>query len=210
MAISRHIFLTQRAEPLPRWLEAFPNAEILKPGAMAARPDALVWLHLDPTRVDIADQVRTVVSTAFGNPVVTLSNQPNDSEGLACLEAGAVGYISALAVPDMMRQVVSVVENGGLWVGPRLMMRLRAALAGQRPFLGEADKLTALSQREKEVALAVAAGASNKEIARIMGITERTVKAHLSAIFERLKIGNRVQLSILVNGERQTVNEAVH
>ncbi len=210
MAIRRHIFLTQRAEPLPRWLEAFPDAEILKPGAMAARPDALVWLHLSPADADVAGQVRTAVSTAFGNPVVILSNQPNDNEGLACLEAGAVGYVSALSVPEMLHQVVSVVENGGLWVGPGLMMRLRGALAGQRAIRNETDKLAVLSQREKEVAQAVAGGASNKEIARIMGITERTVKAHLSAIFDRLQISNRVQLSILVNGDRQAVIESVH
>jgi len=88
-------------------------------------------------------------------------------------------------------------------VGPELMRRLRTALAGQRaPAQSEADQLVALSRREKEVALAAAAGASNKEIARALGITERTVKAHLSAIFKSLGIRNRVQLSVLVNGER--------
>ncbi|OIO76824.1 MAG: DNA-binding response regulator [Hydrogenophilales bacterium CG03_land_8_20_14_0_80_62_28] len=199
----RHLFLSERSVPLPRWLEAFPAAEIVKPAALAVKVGpVMVWLHLS-SRTDVAQQVLATVAAAAGNPVVALANTPNDADGLACLEAGAAGYISALAAPEMMRQVVGVVANGGLWVGPELMRRLRTALAGQRaPAQSEADQLVVLSQREKEVAQAVAAGASNKEIARALGITERTVKAHLSAIFKSLGIRNRVQLSVLVNGER--------
>ena len=199
----RHLFLSERSVPLPRWLEAFPAAEIVKPAALAVKVGpVMVWLHLS-SRTDVAQQVLATVAAAAGNPVVALANTPNDADGLACLEAGAAGYISALAAPEMMRQVVGVVANGGLWVGPELMRRLRTALAGQRaPAQSEADQLVVLSQREKEAAQAVAAGASNKEIARALGITERTVKAHLSAIFKSLGIRNRVQLSVLVNGER--------
>ena len=199
----RHLFLSERSVPLPRWLEAFPAAEIVKPAALAVKVGpVMVWLHLS-SRTDVAQQVLATVAAAAGNPVVALANTPNDADGLACLEAGAAGYISALAAPEMMRQVVGVVANGGLWVGPELMRRLRTALSGRRaPAQSEPEKLVVLSQREKEVAQAVAAGASNKEIARVMGITERTVKAHLSAIFKNLNIRNRVQLSVLVNGER--------
>jgi two-component system nitrate/nitrite response regulator NarL len=211
MAIERHIFLTERSRPLARWLEAFPKAEVCRPGALSLKQgDALIWLHLAADGFSVTDQVRSIVSAASGAPVVVLANSPGETQGLACLEAGAVGYVTALAAPGMLRQVVSVVENGGLWVGPELMLRLRTALSGQRPGYVTKDKLAGLSQREREVALAVAAGSSNKEIARIMGITERTVKAHLSAIFERLKINNRVQLSIMVNGERASQPEVIH
>jgi DNA-binding NarL/FixJ family response regulator len=205
MTIRQHVFLTQRAEPLPRWLEAFPGAWIIKPESLHVdNSPVMVWLHLGLTSTNVSDQVKTAVNAANGNPVVVLANMPNDEEGLICLEAGAVGYISAIAVPEMMQQVVGVIDNGGLWVGPELMKRLRTALAAQRAVpQDETDRLALLSQREKEVALAVAAGASNKEIARNLGITDRTVKSHLTAIFERLRINNRVQLSVLVNGDRQ-------
>ncbi len=211
MSRRRHLFLTERAVPLPRWLEAFPAAEMAKPDAFAVKSRSdMIWLHLSSAGAEVARQVRATVSTAAGNPVVVLSNIPNDVDGLICLEAGAAGYISALAAPEMLRQVVDVVANGGLWVGPELMMRLRTALAGQRSAQLESDQLAALTRRQKEVALAAAAGVSNKQIARVMGITERTVKAHLSAIFACLKIGNRVQLSNLVNGERPALKATVH
>jgi len=60
--------------------------------------------------------------------------------------------------------------------------------------------LDKLSQRERQVAEAVARGSTNKEIARVMAITERTVKAHLTASFEKLGVRDRMQLSLLVNG----------
>jgi len=97
--------------------------------------------------------------------------------------------------------IETVVDNGGLWVGPDLLQRLLVAL-GRRP--GAQSKgnsqLDKLSQREREVALAVAGGATNKEVAQKLAITERTVKAHLHQVFEILKVRDRLQLSILING----------
>ena len=57
-----------------------------------------------------------------------------------------------------------------------------------------------LTEREREVAIAVAQGASNKEIARQLDITERTIKAHVGAILEKLGVRDRLQLSLIVNG----------
>ncbi|MBW8327654.1 MAG: response regulator transcription factor [Thiobacillus sp.] len=124
---------------------------------------------------------------------------PEDDQGMAALAAGASGYCSALTLPAVLRQVAGVVEHGGLWVGPQLMRRLMqglAARAGDTP----GPVLDRLSQRERQVAEAVARGATNKEIARVMGITERTVKAHLSAAYEKLGVRDRMQLSLVVHG----------
>jgi DNA-binding NarL/FixJ family response regulator len=64
------------------------------------------------------------------------------------------------------------------------------------------DWAAPLTERERQVAQAVAAGASNKEIARQLGITERTIKAHTGAIFEKLAVRDRLQLSLLVHGRQ--------
>lgn len=225
MDMERHIFLTRRAKEVERWREAFPDAEVVAYSNIGtiyiSRPGvALIWLHLapepGPSEVSVAapaaperrgeegpaELVRLAIKIAPGCPVVVLSNQLDQDEGLTCLEAGASGYTNALSNPEVLRQIAMVVENGGLWVGPELMGRLRTSLANKHPNeVREMEKtLSALSPREREVALAVASGASNKEVARDMGITERTVKAHLTAIFERLGVRDRMQLSILING----------
>lgn len=198
--MTRHLFLTRRAQPLARWLEAFPEAGVSSSVMSGNSGGTLLWLHLESGDKQPAERVVAAAASAPSCIIVVLANEPNQAEGLACLEAGAAGYTSALATPDLLRQVASVVENGGLWVGPELMHRLRAALADKKAEVDTAGTLVELSPREREVAMAVASGATNKEVARAMGITERTVKAHLSAIFERLGVRDRMQLSILVNG----------
>jgi DNA-binding NarL/FixJ family response regulator len=201
----RHIFLTDRAEPLPNWRAAFPGAEVLAfpilGEVLVDKPvDVLVWVHVQPDGGNPLDRLRAAALAAPGCRRVVLANVPSEAEGSALLEAGAAGYTSALANPDLLQQVATVVAHGGLWVGPELMQRLLAALAGlPRPLAGK-GLLDRLSSREREVALAVARGESNKEIARNLGISERTVKAHLSAAFESLGVRDRLQLAIAVNG----------
>ena len=99
----------------------------------------------------------------------------------------------------MLQQVSTVVSNEGLWVGPSLLQRLiRATGPRVERARGDTPDLNALSQREIEVAQHVGNGASNKEIARSLHITERTVKAHLSAIFQKIGVRDRLQLAIFM------------
>lgn len=210
MPMSRHVFFSPRPQPIPRWIEAFPGARVVC-GADSTHVDAamlsdasVVWLHV--AEEDGAEWVRRVREHAGGTPVVVLSNVPEDDQGLAVLAAGAVGYSSALTEPVVLQQVASVVENGGLWVGVRLMRRLMQSLATRSPSPPHAS-LDRLSEREREVAEAASRGSTNKEIARAMGITERTVKAHLSASFDKLGVRDRLQLALFIKGvEDSTVS----
>jgi DNA-binding NarL/FixJ family response regulator len=202
--MKKQIFLTRRDVPLPGWLAAFPGAEVRPyPAArekLAETGSALIWLHIDNHVKKPGAVVAAAVASAPGCPVVVLSNVPHDDEGLAVLETGASGYTGALAVADVLRQIETVVENGGLWVGPELLRRLLVALAGREARPQTDGRLGHLTPREREVARAVAAGATNKEIAHRLDIAERTVKAHLAAVFHALKVRDRLQLSLLVNG----------
>ena len=115
------------------------------------------------------------------------------------MERGALGYCHSHAGPAMLHQVATVVSNQGLWVGPSLLNRLIRAAQEKAPETAEADvALEDLSPREREVAELVGTGATNKEIARKLDITERTVKAHLSAVFTKLKVRDRLQLVLLM------------
>ncbi|NTV96656.1 MAG: response regulator transcription factor [Thiobacillus sp.] len=199
-----NIFATNRQAPVSGWLTAFPEARVvsrLETPAVLPAGSALVWLHVDAGE-DVAGLVGGLSDWAPLCPVVVLANQPDAAEGLAALTAGAAGYASALAAPEVLRQIFEVVDRGGTWVGQELMQRLLAALA-KHGGKGEVPGLEKLTAREREVALAVAAGASNKEISTRLEITERTVKSHLSAIFHILGVRDRLQLSVLINGIRK-------
>ena len=200
------LFLTHRAEAIPRWLDAFPDALVMhdrdvQVTQLIAAP--LVWLHLNGDSANDLARVQAVRALAPGCRIVALSNVPDDEQGLAMLAAGVVGYCSALTLPAVLQQVAGVVEQGGLWVGPHLLQRLMGGLAAQAP-ARPAGLLHTLSQRERQIAEAVARGGTNKEIARVMGITERTVKAHLTAAYEKLGVRDRMQLSLLIHGVEES------
>ena len=94
-----------------------------------------------------------------------------------------------------------MITNGGVWMGQDLLKRLievSTSLAGNQA--AQVDKhLNRLTKREKQVAIEAAKGLSNKEISRILKITERTVKAHLSSTFERLGAKDRLHLALMLN-----------
>jgi two-component system nitrate/nitrite response regulator NarL len=211
--MKRHVFLTARAQPIPRWLEAFPDALILCGqvpfliDVAVLKEASVIWLHIAIEGDSGATWVEEIVASIGSTPVVVLSNVPDHAQGMAVLASGASGYCSALSLPAVLRQVAGVVEHGGLWVGPQLMRRFMQGLAARRNGNIE-PTLELLTPRERQVAEAASSGSTNKEIARTMGITERTVKAHLSAAFEKLGVRDRMQLSLLINGVEASTHTA--
>ncbi|PKO51881.1 MAG: DNA-binding response regulator [Betaproteobacteria bacterium HGW-Betaproteobacteria-21] len=194
-----HLFLTPDSQLLPRWKEAFSDARSAAhlPADTAVDGPTVVWVStlLDGWAARVA-QARS----SAGVPVVVISQQPCQAEGLDALDAGAQGYCHALATPAMLREVALVVGHGGLWVGPELVARAIRATASRvtAPADDPQSLLSRLSEREREVASAVSRGLTNKEVAAHLAITERTVKAHLSAIFEKLAVRDRMQLALMM------------
>lgn len=206
-----HFFLSCPALSVPeRWCEAFVSGQVMDLPAVLAclrRPSAhmrLVWLSSEDTHW--MEHLRQIQQAQPSARVVLLSNRPDMREGLSALNEGVCGYTHAYAIPELLREVALVVEHGGLWVGPDLMRRLVGSTRQvlERKGALPADRLTgasstdagwgALSARESEVAHAVSAGRSNKEVAALLHISERTVKAHLGAVYEKLGVRDRLQL----------------
>lgn len=202
--MSRDIFIGDRPDAMaPRWRGAFPDLVLADSvGGIDALSDAdNVWIVTDLP--DWKAQIES--ASAAGATVVGLSLNPAQEEGLQALEAGARGYLHALATAEVLQQVVTAVRSGGLWVGPellRLVVRtVSARLSDGRP--PNSSLLDSLTPRERQVAMAVVTGASNKEVARSLDITERTVKAHLGVVFEKLGVRDRLQLALRL-GNTQT------
>jgi len=197
-----HSFISAQGNLLPRWLEAFPQA--VGKVSRGGTPPSLVWVRLQGD-APAAGQIEAARQLAGEPPLVVLSDQPSDEEALNCFALGVRGYCNSHAVPELLQRVADVVLQGGLWIGESLMQRLLQGTARMplpAPAGAPPDWAALLTGREREVALAVAEGASNKEIARQLGITERTIKAHTGAIFEKLGVRDRMQLSLVVHGRR--------
>jgi two-component system nitrate/nitrite response regulator NarL len=195
---TEHLFLSAAGGMLPRWKTAFPDARC----RALADPEweseaALVWLRLDGV-ASLAEQI-AAVRRRTGSALVVMSDRPGDDEGVSVFANAARGYCNSHADAEVLRQVAGVVSQGGLWIGEALMQRLLQASQG-RSLTGAAtaDWQQGLTERERQIALIVANGVPNKEIGRRFGITERTVKAHVSAILGKLQVRDRLQLALIV------------
>jgi DNA-binding NarL/FixJ family response regulator len=132
---------------------------------------------------------------------LALADAPQEQQGLHLFGLGVRGYGHTLSPAVMLCLMVDTVRNDGVWVGAALMAQLIGTLSHVMPEKSPIDGWRdALSLREREVVEQLLTGASNKLIAREMGISERTVKAHLSAVFEKLDVTDRLQLLLKVRG----------
>lgn len=125
---------------------------------------------------------------------------------LAALAAGAMGCCSPELDTEQVRRILTIVDEGGVWISnaalPQLLQRLRSKSAAAAPVQDvsvNANTLPELTQREREIARMVASGDSNKVIARKLNITDRTVKAHLTTVFQKLNVRDRLQLALYVS-----------
>jgi DNA-binding NarL/FixJ family response regulator len=169
-------------------------------GIPASQP-GILWFRLRAG--EVIGAVLPRLGLAERQHLVLLCDEPDEGMVMQALSAGAAGCCNTHAAPEVLKQVAIVVGNGGLWIGQSLLQRLvgsTARILGQRT--GEArhdDWAALLSEREIQVARQVASGASNREIASQLSISERTVKAHLTSIFEKLGLRDRLQLSLKIN-----------
>lgn len=149
------------------------------------------------------DSLAAALNADAGMRPIVLSARPTAQEGLHWLRRGARGYCNRLASAEVLLAVLETVESGRVWAGPEVNDHLlqSALAAGPAASSPEPDRFALLTPREQTIARQVADGHSNKVIAADSGISERTVKAHLNAIFRKTGIRNRVQLALALAGE---------
>jgi DNA-binding NarL/FixJ family response regulator len=205
------IFVSTLPKLISGWAEAFPDALLVKDvlevssnlEIVASYSAALIfWLHINNSQKDLLPAAIAKLLQSYPDAkVVVLANTPSHAETLQALSAGAMGYAHAYSAPEMLKEIRTVINHGGIWLGQQLLKRLiesSVKLTGNRSELVD-ELLGRLTSREKEVAIEASKGLSNKEIARALDITERTVKAHLAKSFERLGVKDRLQLALTLN-----------
>jgi DNA-binding NarL/FixJ family response regulator len=132
--------------------------------------------------------------------VVVLTTFDTDENVLRALRAGASGFLLKDTPPAQIVDAVRRVAAGDPILSPGVTRRLMARVTEEAGSAGRARAvLRALSPREHEVALELARGRSNAEIAADLGMTVATVKAHVSHVLAKLELGNRTQIALLVH-----------
>jgi len=129
--------------------------------------------------------------------ILLFSNVPSAQEGMQWFQKGIKGYLNTFANPDRIEQAVHTILSGNIWLGQSVMQSMIDAISEQVSSNNDGWK-TALTEREIETVQGILAGKSNLEIANQMDISERTVKAHVHNILEKLNAKDRLNLVIKI------------
>jgi DNA-binding NarL/FixJ family response regulator len=139
--------------------------------------------------------------------VIVLTTFQADEQVMSALRAGAAGFLLKDTPPAEIVSAVRLVAFGEAMLSPSvtrtLLSHIGDAEASERRRIAE-QRLAVLTDREREVALAVGSGASNAEVASSLFMSEATVKSHVSRLFTKLEVANRVHIAIVVHDAGQS------
>jgi len=170
------------------------------------RPD-VVLMDIRMPKMDGITATTALRSLDRPPQVIVLTTFQADEQVVAALRAGASGFLVKDTPPAEIISAVRLVAAGDAIVSPSVTRTLLSHFgdtqATQRHRAATA-RLAALTEREREVAAAVGAGASNAEIAASLFMSEATVKAHVSRLLSKLDATNRVQVAIVVHDAAST------
>jgi DNA-binding NarL/FixJ family response regulator len=185
--------------------EGFPEADVVEAESSAG---ALEVLH-GGTKVDLAlvdvrmpdldglELLRAIKGEWAEMPVIMLSTYENAPYVKRALADGASGYLLKDATPEDLSQAINVAMSGsGNVLSPRVIQNLFEDQQGGSNDSSRRNEYS-LTQREHDILAQLAEGRSNREIAQSLFLSEKTVKAHLAAIFRKLGVTNRTQAAMM-------------
>ncbi|MEO8291682.1 MAG: response regulator transcription factor [Actinomycetota bacterium] len=182
--------------------EGFPDADVSEAGSAAAALVILRAEKVDMALVDVRmpdldglDLLRTVKAEWPDIPVIMLSTYENAPYVKRALSDGASGYLLKDATPEDLSQAINVAMSGsGNVLSPRVIQNLFDD-AESNSHNGRRSEFS-LTQRENDILGLLSEGRSNRDIAGNLFLSEKTVKAHLAAIFRKLGVTNRTQAAM--------------
>jgi len=185
--------------------EGFPDADVIEAESSAAALEAMrtsekVDLALVDVRMPDLDglELLKALKTEWAEmPVIMLSTYENAPYVKRALADGAAGYLLKDATPEDLTQAINVAMSGsGNVLSPRVIQNLFEDQESGTASGGRRSEYS-LTQREHDILALLAEGRSNREIAGRLYLSEKTVKAHLAAIFRKLGVTNRTQAAMM-------------
>ena len=173
------------------------NGEEAVAKAEAFRPD-VVLMDLEMPVMDGVEATRQLQERLPETPVIILTAFDTDDRIIGAVEAGARGYLLKGATRDEIFRAIRVAREGGTLLQPAVASKLLRHVNAPRERSGPET----LSEREREVLALLVDGLMNKEIARRLTVSERTVKFHVGSILAKLGVPNRAAAVRVALGQK--------
>jgi two-component system nitrate/nitrite response regulator NarL len=174
--------------------------------AAATQPDVILLDNHMPG-VSGVDALAGFKEVAPAARVLMLTVSEDERDLAAALQGGACGYLLKTMDSDMLTAAILRTMAGDSVVSPEMTSKLVSAFQSRQGEAArstvdvDADPINSLSPREREILDHIARGASNKEVARALGIAEATVKIHVQHILRKLNLSSRVQAAVYLTGQ---------
>lgn len=147
--------------------------------------------HLDTNENNLENEIKENFPKAL---LIALRNNTNNIEGCACLKKGYKAYLNSISNIKIISSAIEAVKNGNTWIYPELMQFLIQCVPLEN---NQQDKLLEkLSVKELEIVELVAQGLNNSSISKTLDIAEVTVKKHISSLFKKFEVKDRLALAL--------------
>ncbi len=174
-------------------VDDFDDARDLCRSAKEIKPDVVI-LDFSMPNTKAVDTIRFLNKECPNTRVLMLTMYDDLAYLNLCLEAGAAGYILKASPTTDVIQAINTVAEGGVYIDPAMARKVANRLVKRHDSLGEAMSSIALSERESEVLRLVARGSTNKEVADLTRISEKTVETYRSRAMDKLGLSKRSDL----------------
>lgn len=144
--------------------------------------------------------IQQICELQAGTPVVIVSASESQSDVRAALDAGSSGYIPKSSSVKIMLSALNLVFSGGIYVPPAAISGESTGSSGGHGGGGGNASMPSLTQRQRDVLRCLREGKSNKQIAYELGLSEGTVKIHVTAVMRSLGVRNRTQ-AVIASGD---------
>lgn len=172
------------------------------------KPDIML-LDLKMPKGDVVQNLLEIAARSPATRVMILTAFSDEENVLNAAKGGAKGYVPKGVPSATLVQAIKKVQNGGVWIDKEIpswetfeeiaQAQSQAQAREVAPQLNES--ISALTKREMEILRLVAEGLTNEEIGKKIFISEKTVKTHLTNIFDKLKVNNRFKAALMLMGQ---------
>lgn len=197
---------------LSRWVRAIPdNNRYLTATSfpvllqnMRDHCDAVVLVHLSFENVADVESVKRLQKEFPESKIMVLEDVPNETHCVDLIKSGILGYGNTYIEPSILIEAIKVVSMGEIWISKRVMQWIASHCTYEaiKPVIAQDQRLLDnLTAAEIKILNHLLNGDSNKTIARRLDISDRTVKAHLTSIFRKTGIKDRLHLVLAASGK---------
>ena len=180
--------------------EAGDSIEGLK--VVASQKPDIILLKLNPTGDLGLDVIAQLIKTWRQGRIILLTTTDDLQVCLEAVQEGVLGVVSKMQSPEVLLKAIEKVHAGEVWIERSMMAQLLTTINIARHFLAvdhESELIKQLSNRELEVIQLISRGLKNQQIASKLCISESTVRHHLTSIYSKLEVTDRLELLVFAH-----------